>query len=441
MAARGRNILLAHPPLVLISGFFCLIVSGTLLLKLPFAVHEHLSWLQTAFTVTSAVTVTGLTVVDTGLFTRFGQCVLLLLMQAGGLGFMTFAVLALSRLQRGFGVHGQLVAQEALGVPLKQLRNTASAVVKFAIVAETTGFILLLLGFSHHFSPGEAAYHALFFSVSAFNNAGFATNGESLIPFADNAAILLPVSGLIIAGGLGFLVIMDLRNHLHWRQWSVNTKVVIVTTLGLNIVGFLVIWFLERNNSATLAAMPTAKQALNAWFQAVTVRTAGFNSITIGDLRDATTMLILMLMFIGAGSMSTGGGLKVGTFAVLLLTTWSFIRQHGQVIVFGRSIEEKQVKKALALTAIMFMLSFFAIFILAAIEEYHDLTDVSFEVISALATVGLTRGITGYLSEAGECTLMLLMFAGRVGPLSLMYLITRPKPQKLKFAETSITVG
>ncbi|WP_230657849.1 TrkH family potassium uptake protein [Psychrobacter sp. I-STPA10] len=434
--------ILLSPPFILAFGFLGLIIVGSILLMLPICNPTNISWLEAAFTATSAVTVTGLAVVDTASFTRLGQVVIAILIQLGGLGFMTFAVLAFFSLQRRLNMTSQIIAREALAeTSFGDIISTAKSVIGIALSVEIVGMILLTLSFSPHMPWGEALYHGFFYTISAFNNAGFALSSDSLTPYVGNQQINLIITALIIIGGLGFLVIKDMLEHRSWHKISVNTKLVLSATVIINLIAFALFWLLERHNPATLGNLNLIDQATAAWFQAITPRTAGFNTIAIDQLTDASTLLTMFLMFVGGGSLSTASGIKLGTFAVLILTTFSFLRQRDHVTVFERSIPERQVRKSLALVSITLMLIFLSVFILSVIEARHPLEDVLFEVVSALSTVGLSRGLTGNLSDAGEAIIMFMMFAGRVGPLTLAYLIAMPKSTRIRYPETNVLIG
>lgn len=412
------------------------------MLMLPICHPTDISWLEAAFTATSAVTVTGLAVVDTASFTRLGQVVIALLIQLGGLGFMTFAVLAFFSLQRRLNMTSQIIAREALAeTNFGDIIGTAKSVVAIALSVEIVGMILLTLAFAPYMPWGDAVYHGFFYTISAFNNAGFALSSDSLTPYVGNQQINLIITALIIIGGIGFLVIKDIIEHRNWQKISVNTKLVLSATVLLNLIAFVLFWLLERHNPETLGHLNLVDQITAAWFQAITPRTAGFNTIAIDQLTDASTVLTMFLMFIGGGSLSTASGIKLGTFAVLTLTTFSFLRQRDHVTVFERRIPERQVRKSLALVSITMMLIFLSVFILSVIEARHPLEDVLFEVVSALSTVGLSRGLTGNLSDAGEVIIMFMMFAGRVGPLTLAYLIAMPKSTKIRYPETNVLIG
>ncbi|MUG32058.1 TrkH family potassium uptake protein [Psychrobacter sanguinis] len=434
--------LLSSPPAILATGFLLLITLGTCLLKLPAATINSVSWLQAAFTATSAVTVTGLSIVDTANYTHLGQVVIAILIQLGGLGFMTFAVFAFLSLQRRLNLVGQKIAREAFAeTSFGNITTTAKSVITIALSVELLGFIALSIAFVQEMPLSDALYHGFFYTVSAFNNAGFALTSDNLTGYVDNKAINFIITSLIIIGGLGFIVIKDLIDHRSWHKISVNTKVVVGTTIGLNLVAFVLFWLLEHNNPNTFGHLSLSDQLTAAWFQAITPRTAGFNTIPIDQLTDASTLLTMFLMFIGGGSLSTASGIKIGTFVILILTTWAFLRQRDHVIIFKRRIPDRLVRKSLALISITMMLIFMSVFILSVVEAEHSLEDVLFEVVSALSTVGLTRGLTTQLSHTGEVVIMFMMFAGRVGPLTLAYLIAMPKSSRIHYPETNVLVG
>ncbi|MBU2115275.1 MAG: TrkH family potassium uptake protein [Gammaproteobacteria bacterium] len=430
------------PPAVLALGFAALIILGALLLLLPIATTAPLSLLQALFTATSAVTVTGLVVVDTGShFTVFGQVVIAMLIQAGGLGFMTFAVVAVVSLGAKIGLAQQKIAQEAMNqTSLAQVAQTAKAVLLYSLVIELIGVVLLTLVWFSELGFATALYHALFYTISAFNNAGFALNSASLMPYAGSVPVNLIITSLFIIGGIGFTVLIDLKKQRRWQQLSVNTRIILLATLLINVMAFLLIWLLEANNPATLANLSVKDQALAAWFQAVTPRTAGFNTLDYSQMTDASNVLTLLLMFIGGGSLSTASGIKLGTFVVLIMATYAFLRRRDDVTLLKRNIANTQVLKALALTFVSMSLVFIAIFVLTALEDAAFM-DIAFEAVSALSTVGLSRGLTGNLSVAGQWVVIFLMIAGRLGPLTLAYFLATPKKRKTRYADTKIQVG
>ncbi len=431
-----------NPPTVLFLGFILLIILGSLLLKLPFATHSEISWLQSIFTATSAVTVTGLAVVDTGThFTLFGQIIIALLIQTGGLSFMTFAVVAALSLGARFGIGQQMIAREAFNqTSLEKVAHTAKYVLIYSLFIELAGFLLLTATWLNDLGFTTAVYQAFFYTISAFNNAGFALNSNSLMPFASNLPVNIIITTLFIIGGIGFLVLIDLRTQKSWHKLSVNSKIVLISTLIINLCAFVLIWILEVQNPATLGPLSLGDQVIAAWFQAVTPRTAGFNTLAIEELTDATTTLIILLMFIGGGSLSTASGLKLGTFVVLIMATYTFLRRRDDVVVLQRTIPQSQVMKALALTTVSIIMIFIGIFFLTVTEK-APFIDIVFEVVSALSTVGLSRGLTTQLSTGGEIVIIFLMIVGRVGPLTFAYFLATPKKKHIKYANAEIQIG
>ena len=430
------------PPAVLALGFLALILLGTLLLLLPLATIQPINLLQALFTATSAVTVTGLVVVDTGSqFSHFGQIVIALLIQAGGLGFMTFAVVAAISLGAKIGLSQQKIAQEALGqTSLDQVTTIAKAVLLYALLIELIGVLLLTLTWWSELGFVTALYHGFFYTISAFNNAGFALSSDSLMPYAGSIPVNLIITGLFVIGGIGFTVLIDVKKHRRWQLLSTNTRLILLATLLINLCAFILIWLLEANNPATLQQLSVKDQALAAWFQAVTPRTAGFNTLDYSSMTDASNILTLLLMFIGGGSLSTASGIKLGTFVILLMATYAFLRRHDEVTVLKRTVPTPLVLKALALALVSLIAIFISIFLLT-ITEQAPLLDVAFEVVSALGTVGLSRGLTGELSTFGQLLIIVLMITGRLGPLTLAYFLATPKRRRIRYADTRIQVG
>ena len=382
---------------------------------------------------------TGLNVLDTAIFTRFGHIVIMALIQFGGLGFMTFAVLVLKSVQGKMGMGSAAIAREALAQNnVSQLTGTAKSVILIAIISELLGALFLMQALG---KGSDGAFEALFLSVSAFNNAGFALTGENLIAYQHSPMVALVISVLIITGGLGFLVIVDVIKQRSWRRLNTHSKVMISATAIINLIAFGLYYLLEYDNEGTLATLSLPEQLTEAWFMAVTTRTAGFNGIDIGALTDASTLLSYFLMFIGAGSMSTGGGMKLGTFVIVLATTWAYLRQREQVILFSKAISEPLIKKSFAVMSIYLVLVLAGAFALVVIERDGHLVDSLFEVISASATVGLSRNYTGTLSPAGQMLIMVMMFFGRMGPLTIAYFIATPKPTRLRYPTTHTLVG
>lgn len=439
---KGARKIQAAPPLILSLSFLSFIVLGTLLLKLPFATTVPITWTQSLFTATSAVTVTGLAVVDTGTgFTLFGQTVIAGLIQFGGLGLMTFAVVTLVAVGSKISFLQQSAVKEAFNeTDTSSLVSTAKAVILFALVTEAAGMLILTCYWQAESGWSTAAYEAFFYTISAFNNAGFALQPDSLSRYVSDPVVNITITALFITGGLGFSVWIDLVKKRSWQTLTPYSKTMIAGTVIINVVALLLIYVIEYDNPDTLGKLDAAGKWWASWFQAVTPRTAGFNTLDIAALEDGSVALMLLLMFIGGGSMSTASGIKVVTFVVLLTATYNFLRRDHAPTLFQRTIRTETVSKALALTVISGGVTWVAIFLLTITEDAPFL-DIVFEAVSAMGTVGLSRGLTGSLSAAGEGIIIVLMFLGRLGPLTLAYLLASPGQRHVRYPDSRISIG
>jgi len=441
-AHKNRTINLS-PPSIIALGFLALILVGSILLILPVSHHGDVTWFQAIFTATSAVTITGLSVVNVGeAYTVFGKIVIMILLQCGGLGFMTFAILAAMSLAPKMGLRQQVMAQESIGqTSLKKISTTIKGVFLYSLFFEAIGTVILTIAWLQDYNFAQAFFYASFYSISAFNNGGFSLFPNSLMSFADQYLITFTISMLYIIGGIGFLVLMDVRQHKRWRKLSTNSKLILSTIAALNLSAFILIWILEASNPQTLALMSVGDQAVNAWFHATVPRSSGFNSLPMDQLTNASTLVTMFLMFIGGGSLSTAGGIKVGTFIIVVISVISFLRREDEIRLFKHSIPEKTTFKALAVVCITALLIATGFMSLLILEPDQDFLDLLFETVSAACTVGLSRGITSELQPASLLILMLLMFAGRLGPLTLAYFIATPKKSRLKHPPSEIQVG
>ncbi|TBW59625.1 Ktr system potassium transporter B [Marinobacter halodurans] len=432
-----------NPPRLLLESFLTLIVLGALLLKLPMATQAPISWLDAAFTATSAMTVTGLVVVDTGTqFTLFGQLVILVLIQLGGLGLMTFAVLTAAALGFKLGLKHQIVAQEAFNeISFETTRRAATTIAVFALGVEAVGVIVLSSFFVPEMGWSEGGYHALFYTISAFNNAGFALSADSLSQYVSDPGVSLTVTGLFIVGGLGYIVMREIFEKRRLSALSAYAKIILLTTLVLNVTATLLFLVLEYSNPQTLGALHGfADKLLAAWFQGTTPRTAGFNTLDVASFTSATSVMMLLLMFIGGAPNSTASGIKLSTFVILIAATRSFLRGNINVTLFRRSLTRETVVKALAITTIAMATIFVGVFLLSATTN-TDFLDIAFEVVSAFGTVGLSRGATGELDAVGKLTIMSIMLIGRVGPLTLGYILAIRRKSRLRYATAEFPVG
>lgn len=434
--------------------FLMAIIIGGIVLSLPISHGERsISPLDAFFTATSAVCVTGLVVVDTGSnFSPFGQVVILTLIQLGGLGIMTFAtvlvIMAGSRLafRDRLGVTTQLGASTPA-----RAESLLGAVMLVTFVIEAVGALILFLLFVRDFPPGQAAWYAVFHSISAFCNAGFSTFPTSLESYAANVPVLVTFAVLIVLGGLGFTVITELFHRAagYSSRISLHTRICLASTAALLTVGLVVFFITEYDHS--LRDSNIALKAVNAFFQSVVCRTAGFNSIPQGNLSEVSVMMTMFLMFVGGCPGSTAGGIKTTTFTIILLTAWSRFRGHRAPSAFHRTISQESVMRAVAI----FILATFVIAAAAASMTlvwdrpplragmvHGWLTEGLFEVISAFGTVGLSMGITAQLSPLAKVILIITMFIGRVGLLTLAFGLSRPHIRgDLAFAEEPVTVG
>lgn len=416
---------LSHPARMIPAGFLATILLGTALLMLPLARvgTDPAPFLTALFTATSATCVTGLAVVDTaGYWSGFGQAVILGLIQIGGLGIMTGATLLGVLVSRRLQLSTRLLAQAETRVfsagdvrALLRLILVVTAAIELVIAA--------WLAWHLHGSYGEAwptaLWNGLFHSISAFNNAGFSTYSDNLMRFVVDPVVLLPIGLAVIVGGLGFPVLYELQQD-RWRTrlWSVHTKLTIYASLGLLIVGAVAFLAYEWNNAGTIGPLSAGGKLLTGFFHAVMPRTAGFNSIDIAKLSSETLLVHDALMFIGGGSAGTAGGIKVSTFMVLGLAVWAEVRGRPDVTAFGRRISAEVQRQALSVVILAVGTIALATIILSTVTTL-SVEVLLFEAISAFATVGLSTGITGSLPPPALWVLIVLMFLGRVGTITV----------------------
>lgn len=439
---------LASPPRLLVLGFATIILLGAGLLMMPFShtQSEAPRFIDALFTATSATCVTGLVVVDTGTYwTTAGQLIILTMIQIGGLGFMTMATLFAIMLKRRISLRERLVLQESLNqTSIEGIIRLVRKVVIYALTIELVGAILLTTRFMSDMPVGEAVYKGVFHAVSFFNNAGFDIMGDyrSLVDYVGDPLVNIVSMLLIILGGLGFVVLSDLveiRNPK--RKLSLHSKVVLSMSGILIVTGAVIIFIFEYSNGRTLGPLGFGEKLLAAFMQSVSPRTAGVNSVDIAALRQATQFIIIILMFIGASPGSTGGGIKTTTFTALVGAVVAMVRGKEDVVLFRYRLAQERVFKALTVTLFAFGLVVIATMILSTTEDHHFLMIV-FEVTSAFATVGLSMGLTGDLTVAGKVVIILMMFMGRLGPLTLTYALGPKKGRAFyRNAEGKIIIG
>lgn len=431
------------PPQLLIFIFVVSILGGSLLLKLPFAVNEPVSFIDAMFTATSAMTVTGLAVVDTGtVYTTFGQLVIVSLIQLGGLGIMSFAVLIFMALGRRIGLKNRIIVQQSLnqtslGGVIYLVRNLFI----FSLAIEGVAMIILAMRWVPDLGWGKGLYYSFFHSISAFNNAGFALWSDNLMGYVGDPIVNIIISMLFIIGGLGFTVLIDLWSKKTFKKMSLHSKLMIIGTFIINIVSMLLIFALEYNNPGTLASLTSLGDKLwGSYFQAVSPRTAGFNSLDIGAMKESTIFLMIVLMFVGAGSTSTGGGIKLTTFVVIFLAVITYLRGKQEIVVGRKSISNDTVFRSLAISTIALIFIFVAVFILNIVEE-EPFLPLLFEVVSAFGTAGLSMGITATLTVFGKIIIIFMMVLGKLGPLTLAFSLAKPDKTKIRYPSESILTG
>jgi len=430
-------------PAVLAMLYAVLVVIGTVLLKLPVSARIPIGWQEAMFTATSAVTVTGLVVLDTGRdFSMFGQFVILVLMQLGGLGIMTFAVLILAMLGLPVGISQRVFLREELNqTSVADVVHLVWLILRVVVVCEGIGFVLLACVFVPQFGWSAGLWSALFHAVSAFNNAGFSLYADSLSQWATNPVINITVPVLIIIGGIGFSVLAEVYNTRQWQKFSLHTKLMLCGTAFLLLVSITAFAALEWSNPATLGQFDSGTDRLLAsWFQAVTTRTAGFNTLDIGAIHDSTALLFIVLMIIGGGSTSTAGGIKVTTFIVLILAIIAFFRRSTSLNAFGRSLGFEEVMKVLSLGILSLFIVLLGSFIIS-ISHDGNFLDMIFEVVSAYGTVGLSRGATGQLDTVGRFVIIAVMFIGRVGPLTLGFMLATRTHPRVQYPSGNVYLG
>ncbi len=452
-----ERILKLHPALMMLLSFAVLIFIGAGLLKLPFSIRSgQISLIDALFTATSAVCVTGLTVVDTGTyFTIFGQCVILALIQVGGLGVMTVSVMLFQAIGRNISFRQRMIMQNLFTHSFRMdIRIIIRTILTFTFIAESIGILLLTLHWSQEYPLSRALYMAIFHSISAFCNAGFSLFPDSMVRYHDNLLLNLSLIGLIILGGIGFPVVYDFYLKSKKRKTSriklaVQTKVVLVTTFILILAGAASFWILEQTN--TLHRQEPFVALIISLFQSITCRTAGFNTVDIASLNDATLLMMTVLMFIGGSPGSCAGGVKTTTLAILATFAWNSIRNRNRINLFKKSIPPNTVNRSLLLVLISAILIGSILFLLLARSSVahpalygreNRLLVYLFETVSAFGTVGLSMGVTPSMPFWGESWIILLMYIGRVGVLTFAYTVVGGGLKNgVEYAEESLMVG
>ncbi len=439
------NIKQMTPSQIILLSFLLLILSGTLLLMLPFSSRtmESTPFLTSLFTAVSATCVTGLVLVDTAAYwSTFGQLIILLLIQIGGMGVVTMAISIALFTGRKISLKQRWIMQESVSAPQVGgiLRHTWF-ILKMTFLIEALGALCLSFRFIPEFGPLKGVWYSVFHSISAFCNAGFDLMGtvqsfSSLTQYRSDPLIVLTVSALIIFGGLGFLTWKELCNHhFQFKRISLSSKLVVKTTLFLIVISFLYFFFIECTE------LEFTDRLLASWFQAVTPRTAGFNTIQQTDLSESGILVTILLMLIGGSPGSTAGGFKTTTLAVLVLSMRSVFTHRASPQAYGRRISNDSLHQASALFMLYFVLFLFGGLLISNIEQISLLTSL-YETASAIGTVGLTLGITPSLCDASQMILILLMIFGRVGGLTIIYAVfVKNANHALEYPLEKITIG
>jgi trk system potassium uptake protein len=443
------------PPQILASSFLCIILLGAVVLSLPAATVAPggMPFLDSLFTSTSAVCVTGLTVVDTGdTFSTMGTWVLLALFQAGGLGIMTFSTFFAVLMGRKIGFSETDVIKSSIDRHnVIGLERLVFYILGLTFAIEAIGALLFFLRWKALFSwtAGETAFRALFHSVSGFCNAGFSLFSTSLTAYRADPVINFTMMALIIAGGIGFIVLMDMVGLFikkgSARRMSLQSKIAVITSAILIVAGMALILFFEKGNLFKAMAWP--ERAMASLFQSVTARTAGFNTLSIGGMTKPSQLVLIFLMFIGASPGSTGGGIKTCTFAVLAATVYSIMKNRKRTALFGRSVTKQIIREAIVIIFLAVSWVFIATLLFTYFERNNpavagNFINSLFEVVSAFGTVGLSTGVTPTLTEAGKICIIATMFAGRIGPLTLALAVAfKDRPERYFYPEENIMVG
>ena len=438
-------------PLVLIYIFAALIAIGTALLIPPFAHHGEgtTPFMDAFFTATSAVTVTGLVVQDTATYwTIYGKGVIVALMFVGGLGIMTLAAFLLVLFGQRLSLFQRVLMKESLGIlsvnELGGLVRLAIRIVIVAVAIQLVGFIVLTIRFLSIMDARDAVGQGLFLAVSGFNSAGFVALPEtaSLSAFQTDVTVIIVMGLLIFLGAISLWVLVDMVGLRRFSLFTLNTKLVLVATAALTFIGAAVFFAFEYGNPSTIQDLSVVHKLLVSVFEAISGRTAGFSTVDYGSTEQHTNFLFIGLMFIGGASASVAGGIKVNTFAVVLVAVLSTLRGRTHATVFGREIPVVVVQRAMVIGAVATSVVFFFAFLLTAVESDFDFIDLLFESVSAFGTVGLSTGLTGDLSRWGQMILAVAMFVGRVGPLGLgLAMSQHSEKDNFRYARERVTIG
>ena len=455
ISIRIKTFLSRHlsPGRIFVLSFAGVILAGGFLLCLPFAATRGpLRFVDALFTSTSGVCVTGLVVIDVGKdLSILGQVITIFLFQIGGLGIITFSTVFFVLMGRGISFKGREIVQSTfLHTPRRDFIAIAKSVLWFTFIFEFFGTLFLFIRFSRDFAPGTALYHAIYNAISAFNNCGYSLFSDSLMGYQGDLTVNLTIMGLIVIGGIGFIVQYEVFSKLRGiqKRLSVHTKIVIITTAILILSGAILFYLFERNH--IIKEIPVQTKILTSFFQSITPRTCGLNTVDIGLLANDTILLMIVLMFIGASPGSTGGGVKTTSTALLVMLMWNRLKGNLEVNIFNRTVPREIISRTVSIIfASAFSVSIITSVLLIAgggnlppLESRHYFVEYLFDTVSAFGTVGLSMGVTPKLNDIQKYALILMMFAGRVGPLTLAFSLSRSSGGKgLTYAEEGVMVG
>ena len=440
------------PTRIFVFSFAAVIMLGALSLWLPFSAGKNsLRFVDALFTSTSAVCVTGLASIDIGKdLSLVGQIITMILFQVGGLGIITFSVVLFSLMGKGISFKGREICQTTfLHTPRRDFSLIVKKVLLYTFVIEAIGTIFLFWRFAQDFSPIPAFYRAVYHAISAFNNCGYSLFADNLMIYQSDIIINVTVMALIVLGGIGFIVQYEVLAKLRGleERLSLHTKIVLVVTFCLIIIGAVCFFFMEMNN--VLKDLDFKTSILASFFQSITPRTAGFNTVDIGSLANSTILMIIVLMFIGASPGSTGGGIKTTSFALLLLLIFNRIRGNENMNIANRTMPQETIEKTVSIVfasafCVCLMTSILLLFgggDATPLATRHRFVEYLFETVSAFGTVGLSMGVTPQLNDIQKFAIIFMMFAGRVGPLTLAFALYSSRKKGITYAEESVMVG
>jgi len=440
------------PTRIFVFSFASFIMLGALSLWLPFSAGKNsLRFVDALFTSTSAVCVTGLAVLDIGAdLSLIGQIITMILFQVGGLGIITFSIVLFALMGKGISFKGREICQMTfLHTPRRDFFLIVKKVLLYTFIIEGIGAVFLFWRFAQDFSPIPAFYRAIYHAISAFNNCGYSLFADNLMLYQSDLIINVTIMALIVLGGIGFIVQYEVLAKLRGleKKLSVHTKIVLVATVCLIFIGAVCFFFMEMNN--VLKDLDFKTSILASFFQSITPRTAGFNTVDIGSLTNSTILVIIILMFIGASPGSTGGGIKTTSFTLLLLLIFNRIRGNENVNIANRTIPQETIEKTVSIV----FASAFSICLITSIlllfsggdatplATRHRFVEYLFETVSAFGTVGLSMGVTPQLNDIQKLAIIFMMFAGRVGPLTLAFALYSSRKKGITYAEETVMVG